>query len=49
VRAATTAPAYWCDHELAVLIMPITRSPDERQLDLSQHALALPQVAAQAA
>ncbi|MCK6489186.1 MAG: hypothetical protein L6R48_12815 [Planctomycetes bacterium] len=49
VRAATTAPAYWADHELAVLIMPITRSPDERQLDLSQHALALLQVAAQAA
>ena len=45
MRAAIAAPAYWTDHELALLIMPITRSDSERQLDLSQHALALPQVA----
>lgn len=43
IRAAATAPAYWTDHELAFLVMPITRSDGERQLDLSQHALALPQ------
>ena len=42
IRAAVTAPAYWADHELAFLLMPITRSDGERQLDLSQHALALP-------
>jgi hypothetical protein len=42
IRAAVTAPAYWADYELAFLIMPITRSDGERQLDLSQHALAQP-------
>lgn len=36
-------PAYWCDHELAFLIMPITRSDSERQLDFSLHAVSLPQ------
>jgi hypothetical protein len=41
MRAAVTAPAYWADHELAFLIMPITRSDGERQLDLSRHALDL--------
>lgn len=45
LRAAIIAPAYWADHELAVLIMPITRSDGERQLDLSQHALAMTQAA----
>jgi hypothetical protein len=49
LRAAVTAPAYWADHELAILIMPITRSDGERQLDLSAHAMPLPQAAAAAA
>jgi len=49
LRAAITAPAYWADHELAFLVMPITRGDAERQLDLSQHALALPQLVAAAA
>lgn len=45
-RQAVIAPAYWADHELAILIMPITRTPDARQLDLAAHAPALPLVAA---
>lgn len=45
LRAAVTAPAYWSDHELAFLVMPITRGDGERQLDVSQHALALPHAA----
>lgn len=49
LRAAVVAPAYWADHELAFLVMPITRGDAERQLDLSHHALALPQAAAVAA
>ena len=48
LRAAVRAPAYWADHELAVLIMPVTRN-DERQLDFSAHALPLPKLAALAA
>jgi len=49
VRQAVVAPGYWCDHELSILVMPITRAPDQRQLDLSAHALALSEVAAAAA
>jgi len=49
LRAAVTAPAYWCDHELAILIMPITRSDAERQLDLEAHALIQPQATSLAA
>jgi hypothetical protein len=45
MRAAIIAPAYFAENELAVLIMPITRSDSERQLDLSQHTLLLPQAA----
>jgi hypothetical protein len=41
LRAVVTAPAYWADHELALLLMPITRSDSERQLDLAQHACDL--------
>jgi hypothetical protein len=41
LRAVVTAPAYWADHELAMLLMPITRSDSERQLDLAQHACDL--------
>ncbi len=48
-RAAITAPAYWCDHELAFLLMPISRSDAERQLDLSTFVLPQAQVAAVAA
>jgi hypothetical protein len=42
LRTAVTAPAFWCDHELAILLMPITRSDAERQLDMG--AFVLPQV-----
>ena len=38
LRAAITAPAYWADHEMAILIMPITRGSAERQLDLARFA-----------
>ena len=48
-RQAVTMPGYWADHELAVLIMPITRTAEQRQLDLDAHALALPRPAAAAA
>ena len=48
LRAVVTAPAYWADHELAILIMPITRSDSERQLNLDAHARSLPLVAAAA-
>ena len=49
LRPVVTAPAYWCDHELAILVMPITRMAEERQLDLAAHALPLLALVAQAA
>ncbi len=50
LRAVVSAPAYWSDGlELSILLMPITRSDSERQLDLSVHAVLLPQIAAVAA
>jgi len=49
LRSVVRSPAYWCDHELAILVMPITRADTERQLDLSTHTMALQQAAAQAA
>ena len=42
LRVAVTAPAFWADHELALLVMPVTRHQDERFLDLAKHALPLP-------
>jgi hypothetical protein len=48
-RQAVIAPAYWADHELAFLIMPVTRAPEQRDLDLAGHALPLPELAAAAA
>ncbi len=48
-RQAVIAPGYWSDHELAILVMPITRTADQRQLDVAMHALALPEPAAAAA
>ena len=48
-RQAVIAPGYWADHELAILIMPITRTADQRQLDLQVHAVVLPESAAVAA
>jgi hypothetical protein len=45
LRAAVAAPAYWSDHELAVLIMPVTRSADGRQPDVAAHAVAQPATA----
>ena len=48
-RQAVTMPGYWADHELALLIMPVTRTADQRQLDLDAHAVALPLPAAAAA
>ena len=32
------APAYFCDNDLALLVMPVTRAAEERQLDLSAFA-----------
>jgi hypothetical protein len=50
LRAVVTAPAYWSDgYELSILIMPITRSDSERQINLDAHAMPLPQPAALAA
>ena len=49
LRKAVVAPAYWCDFELAILVMPITRSSEDRQLDLTAHAMQVPRVAALAA
>jgi hypothetical protein len=48
-RQVVVAPGYWSDHELAILVMPITRTADQRQLDLAAHAVVLPQPAAVAA
>jgi hypothetical protein len=54
LRTAVRSPAYWCSDEgdqgsLALLVMPITRADAERQLDLSAHAMAVPQATAPAA
>ena len=46
LRSVVTAPAYWADHELAILVMPITRSDSERQLSLDAHALPVHQAVA---
>ncbi|MBN8523902.1 MAG: hypothetical protein J0M02_01060 [Planctomycetes bacterium] len=48
-RQAVIAPAYWADHELAILVMPVTRTAEQRQLDLQVHAVSLPESAAVAA
>ncbi len=40
-QALVRAAAYWCDHELALLVMAVTRSDGERQLDLGGFALPL--------
>jgi hypothetical protein len=48
-RQAVIAPGYWADHELALLIMPISRTADQRPLDLEAHAVALPPTVAAAA
>jgi hypothetical protein len=49
LHALVRAPAYWCDSELAILIMPITRVDSEQQLDFSAFAFPLPTPAASAA
>ena len=49
LRAVVSAPAYWSDYELAILLMPITRGDSERQLNLDAHAMPLLQPAALAA
>ena len=36
VQRYIQAPAYWADHELALLVMPIRRSDGEPQLDLGR-------------
>lgn len=41
LRAVVTAPAYWSDYELAILLMPITRGESERQLNLDAHAMPM--------
>jgi hypothetical protein len=48
-RQAVSLPGYWADHELALLIMPITRTAEQRPLDLQAHAVVLPETAAVAA
>ncbi len=48
-RQAVSTPGYWADHELALLIMPITRTAEQRPLDLQAHTVALPDAAAAAA
>jgi hypothetical protein len=49
LRAVVSAPAYWADHELALLLMPITRSDSERQLDLAAYAMERPETVSAAA
>ncbi len=39
LQGALRAPAYWADHELAILLMPISRAGSEKQLDLSRFVL----------
>ena len=46
LRSIVTAPSYFADHELAILLMPITRSDGERQFDLSDHVMPIPVQAA---
>ena len=41
LRNLVRAPAYWADHELAILLMPITRGDAEDQLDLVRFACPL--------
>ena len=36
LQALMRAPAYWADHELALLIMPVTRGDADHQLDVSR-------------
>ena len=48
-RQAISAPAYWADHELAFLLMPVIRCVDERQFDLAAHGLPQVQTATVAA
>jgi hypothetical protein len=48
-RQAVVSPGYWSDHELAILVMPVTRAPEQRALDLAGHAVVLPEPAAVAA
>lgn len=43
IAAWVSAPAYWADHDLAPLLMPITRSDADHQFDLSRFACRLPQ------
>lgn len=49
LRQAVSTPGYWSDHEMALLIMPLTRTAEQRPLDLQAHAVALPEAAAVAA
>jgi hypothetical protein len=48
-RQAVIAPGYWADDSLAILVMPVARSAEQRALDLAEHAGALPEAAAIAA
>lgn len=49
MRSLVTAPAYWCDHELALLVMPVSRAASERQLDLLAFVRQVPVASAAAA
>lgn len=42
LRSAVLKPVYWADHELAILIMQISRSAEEKQLDLSAFSALQP-------
>ena len=49
LHALVNAPAYWADHELAVLVMPITRPGEAASLDLTPFAVVTHQPALVAA
>lgn len=47
MRKAIHAPAYWTDHELAILVMPISRTVN--QLNMLDHVVLMPQATTAAA
>ena len=49
LRKQLKAACYWADHELAILLMPISRGTTERQLNLLAHATVTAEPVAAAA
>ena len=49
LQPVVRGPAYWADHELAILLMPITRGDAEPQLDLTGFVMPAAQPTAVAA